>query len=244
MIDLEAAGDPSTRGWGPGWPHDNIAKMRAVVWSNGTYAPAGMRLEVARLVTLLGNETMKRGYRLHYGWCWGFADRAIAGTKIPSLHSWGLAVDINAPRNPREDPVHTDMPGWMPNLWNRYGFRWGGDYQHTTPDPMHYEFMGTPAEALAMTDKASADFEPPPPPPKPVPIPVRTEDREMMTLVVGREGYVWTGRATDKPVPIGTSNPVGDAKWLATISQFPGKPVVIPQGVHDPLSILLGFETS
>jgi hypothetical protein len=47
------------------------------------------------------------------------------------------------------------MPTWMPLLWNRYGFAWGGNYNDDgrsgKADSMHYEFMGTPADADAMT---------------------------------------------------------------------------------------------
>jgi peptidoglycan hydrolase-like protein with peptidoglycan-binding domain len=43
----------------------------------------------------------------------------------------------------------TDMPGWMPELWKGHSFRWGGDYSRRK-DAMHYEFMGTPADAAAL----------------------------------------------------------------------------------------------
>ena len=43
----------------------------------------------------------------------------------------------------------------MPLLWNRYGFAWGGNYNDNgrlgKADSMHYEFMGTPADADQMT---------------------------------------------------------------------------------------------
>jgi hypothetical protein len=38
----------------------------------------------------------------------------------------------------------------MPDLWNAYGFRWGGDYI-TRPDAMHYEFVRSVAEAARLT---------------------------------------------------------------------------------------------
>ena len=70
-------------------------------------------------------------------------------------NSWGLAVDINSLANPYQFPRRTDQPTWMPLLWNRYGFAWGGNYNDNgrlgKADSMHYEFMGTPVDADQMT---------------------------------------------------------------------------------------------
>jgi hypothetical protein len=65
-------------------------------------------------------------------------------------------VDINAPSNPYTSPLVTDMPNWMPDLWNGYGFRWGGDYSGDM-DAMHYEFMGSVSDAAAETSKAQSN---------------------------------------------------------------------------------------
>ena len=45
----------------------------------------------------------------------------------------------------------------MADLWNAYGFRWGGDYP-TSKDWMHFEFMGVPEDALELTDRARAEL--------------------------------------------------------------------------------------
>ena len=108
-----------------------------------------VRAELAPLVTWLLNETVRKGYKPRHGECWGFANRPIRGTQTPSNHSWGLAVDINAPANPMTDRLVTDMPAWMPQLWKSKQFRWGGDYK-SRKDAMHYEFMGTPADATRL----------------------------------------------------------------------------------------------
>lgn len=148
------------RGWGAGWPSCGgvTAAGTAVVQA----ARSGTRLSVhkrlARLVLLLVDETEHRGYPLRPGVCGGYNCRPIAGTSSPSNHSWGLAVDINWDRNPYVGPRRTDMPGWMPPLWNRYGFAWGGDYTGSKQDSMHYEFMGSPDDADAMTALALREF--------------------------------------------------------------------------------------
>jgi hypothetical protein len=163
--------DASTRGWGPGWPNCSTDHVDQDFTVTGTRFPNGVRTEIAELVTRLVQETKNRGYRFgtdsdpSYG-CWGFNCRCVKGSSSPSNHSWGLAVDINAPTNPHGDTLVTDMPDWMPQLWEAYGFRWGGTY--TRPDAMHYEFMGTPQQATQFTaiarDVNLGDTTTPPPP--------------------------------------------------------------------------------
>lgn len=139
------------RGWGAGWPSCTGAKGRTVVVTaklSGTRV--SVHRDVARLVSMLLDETERRGYRFKPGQTGAYNCRPIGGTQRPSNHSWALAVDGNWNDNPMRKPLRTDMPGWLVQLWNRFGFAWGGHYSGT-PDPMHFEFMGTPADAAAMT---------------------------------------------------------------------------------------------
>lgn len=136
----------SGRGWGPGWPANNAAQM-ATVRAGGI--ALSVRREIAPLVQWLVTETATRGYGLRDGQCWGFANRPIRGTNTPSNHSWGLAVDLNSLANPMGDALVTDMPGWMVELWKSKKFRWGDDYRGRK-DAMHFEFMGTPDEAVQL----------------------------------------------------------------------------------------------
>jgi hypothetical protein len=146
--------------WGPGWPNCQGSKIDSGFVVDGTKFPGGMRDELVDLTTMLVRECKARGYRFgnssdpSYG-CWGYSCRAISGSNNPSNHSWGLAVDINAPSNPYTSPLVTDMPAWMPDLWNDYGFRWGGDYSGSK-DAMHYEFMESVSAAASYTDRARA----------------------------------------------------------------------------------------
>lgn len=145
------------RGWGAGWPSCNGAKAAgtAVVTADRSGVRISVHKRVARLVDLLMDDTERRGYLLINGQCGGYNCRAISGTSTASNHSWGLAVDLNWQSNPFARPRVTDMPGWLPLLWNRYGFAWGGNYGNngTTgrADAMHLEFMGSPADADEMT---------------------------------------------------------------------------------------------
>lgn len=113
--------------------------------------------------------------------CFALADhlltgncRAIAGTNQPSNHSWGTAVDINAPVNPRKRPLTTNIPRSVREMWKAHGFRWGGDFQNSVPDAMHFEFTGSVADARAITARLRrflAHAAPPPQPREPITAP-------------------------------------------------------------------------
>jgi hypothetical protein len=165
-IDLAKHSTASERGWGSGWPDCQSGKIVPLTVA-GISFPRGIRKEIHDLVVMLLEETEGLGYKLGHApgisGCHGFGCRPIKlpdGTlsDTPSNHSWGLAIDINAPANLNtKGPLVTDMPDWLPDLFNDYGFRWGGDYRHyggTTVDAMHMEFWGTPADARLMTERA------------------------------------------------------------------------------------------
>jgi len=93
-----------------------------------------------------------------------------------SFHSWGLAVDINVVANPEvryypdpavggsacATPMKTDLPQWVVQTAEKWGLLWGGYGWNggcATPssskssilrDPMHFEFRGTPEQAVAI----------------------------------------------------------------------------------------------
>lgn len=148
----------------PSWGSPCTGTRKTVVLSNGVRLP--VRAELAELIALLCEETMRRGYRLVPGWCWGYACRKIAGSSTWSNHAWALAVDLNAPKNPYTTKLVTDMPPWMPALWKSYGFRWGGDYRGKK-DAMHYEFMGSVTDARNQTERARRELGKSAPKPQP-----------------------------------------------------------------------------
>lgn len=160
--DIRARGDTTAagRGWGPGWPSDNTSKLTTVRAAGIALA---VRTEIAPLVEWLVSRTAAEGYALRHGECWGFANRPIRGTTQPSNHSWGLAVDLNAPANPMGARLVTDMPEWMRTLWKSKRFRWGGDYTGRK-DAMHYEFMGTPDDARRIVAELAGSTPTPPSP--------------------------------------------------------------------------------
>jgi D-alanyl-D-alanine carboxypeptidase-like protein len=73
-----------------------------------------------------------------------YAPRRIQPRGQLSLHAWGLAVDLNASRNPFRGRSHQDRR--LVRTMERHGFTWGGRWP-TRPDPMHFEFRGGPQAA-------------------------------------------------------------------------------------------------
>lgn len=161
-FDFSYPGTPADeRGWGRGWTAGFPSRPDAYPGDIVTCEPfaGGVRGEIDELVTLLVEEMRRRGYKPKAGWCWGFAWRPTKRsdgtlTSTPSNHSWGLAIDINAPENVFGANTHA-IPSWLPKLMRRFGFRWLGP---PIRDWMHFDFAGTPADARAMTKLARREL--------------------------------------------------------------------------------------
>jgi hypothetical protein len=52
-----------------------------------------------------------------------------------SLHTWGIAIDLDASTNYRG--IAGTMDPKIVEIFKQWGFRWGGDWEYT--DPMHFE---------------------------------------------------------------------------------------------------------
>jgi hypothetical protein len=70
-----------------------------------------------------------------------YAPRRIPASGSLSLHAWGLAIDLNAARNPQFGGSRHDPR--LVRAMERAGFTWGGRWP-TAPDPMHFELQAVP----------------------------------------------------------------------------------------------------
>lgn len=73
-------------------------------------------------------------------WDGCFNIRQKRGAASPSIHSWGLAIDINAAWNPFGKPPTMDKK--LVQCFKDAGFDWGGDWQK--PDGMHFQLAKLP----------------------------------------------------------------------------------------------------
>lgn len=148
------------RSWGAGFPNCQKNRIKRLVRRDGL--SLHLREEVITLFSLLIDETERMNYEVRrfnaagVPVTGGFSCRAIGETNTPSNHSWGLAIDINSDSNPQKKPLTTDIPVEVRQLWTKFGFRWGGTF--STPDPMHFEYMGSVSDAVADTARAQREL--------------------------------------------------------------------------------------
>lgn len=163
-IDLEDYAHTSAdRGWGTGWPNCVAGGDLAFVVADRSGTKIAVRKALAVLVDALMDWTERPeggDYLLKPEQCGGYNCRPIDNTNIPSNHSWAVAVDLNWLDNPYwTKPDHT-IPDLVAAVWKLHGFAWGGNYKGNKKDWMHFEFMGTPADAAERTRAALVDLAP------------------------------------------------------------------------------------
>jgi hypothetical protein len=67
-----------------------------------------------------------------------FNIRSVRGVPgLMSVHSWGLAIDVNGSRNPLG--AQSTLSRLFVKCFKDAGFFWGGDYRR--PDPMHFTIV-------------------------------------------------------------------------------------------------------
>lgn len=106
---------------------------------NGRKAGGGLTLNASvgnRFVGFL-KALSASGYRINS--LGSFANRNIAGSSSKSLHAYGLAIDINPTQNPVTygKPV-TNLPQGVGRLAAKYGLVWGGNWNGSKKDTMHF----------------------------------------------------------------------------------------------------------
>ncbi|HEY1134474.1 MAG TPA: M15 family metallopeptidase [Nocardioides sp.] len=117
----------------PAWVSENIRTQQVPILGTVTCHKVMLpQLEAAL------REIVERGLadKIHpgeYGGC--YYPRFIANTTQPSLHSFGIALDLNVPGNGRGTVGAIDRS--VVQIFKKWGFAWGGDWGWT--DPMHFE---------------------------------------------------------------------------------------------------------
>lgn len=141
---------PEQRGWGPPC---RVTLVRVQL----TEAAVSVDARLAELSGLVMRANERQGYLYRRADTGAYNCRLIAGTDEWSWHARAIAIDANWQTNPYTSPLRTDRPQWERDRWNRYGFAGGWDYTGAK-DAMHTEFMGTPAQAAALTAVARREL--------------------------------------------------------------------------------------
>lgn len=81
-----------------------------------------------------------------------------AAEELLSNHSWALAGDFRAGTNPQRANGPTDMPANTAQICADISphLSWGGSWGGSRRDPMHFEYLGTPAQAAADVARLTA----------------------------------------------------------------------------------------
>lgn len=140
----------------------------------GTSVKLSLRRDVAPLLVAFAQDFDRNVEDLRKGWCWGHSPKIIPGSKVWSNHSWGGAIDLNAPHHPmgKRDTFSANERGEIRALLRKYRhggydlFRWGGDYR-SRADDMHFELV---APRAVLLDAVKALQAPAKPRPKPKPV--------------------------------------------------------------------------
>ncbi len=90
---------------------------------------------ISDVFAALEREGLKREIKT-FGGCFNFRSKRTSG-KL-STHSWGIAIDLNPETNQQGSPGNMD-PGVV-EVFQRFGFAWGGGWPGKSKDPMHFQF--------------------------------------------------------------------------------------------------------
>lgn len=158
-------------GWGS--PPPQAIDRRTFEFWDGTPIPGGVNALAWHAVARLDDVFRSHGYELGGSaddWCW--SRRRIKGSSRWSLHSWAIALDINATTNPFSKRFRTDLtPQIIADVQavkhdGRTVWAWGGHWGRVRGrsfDPMHFQLNLFPAEAASMKAAVRPGVPPIPP---------------------------------------------------------------------------------
>ncbi|MDT9593165.1 M15 family metallopeptidase [Nocardioides zeae] len=116
-----------------GWVSENIRTQQVPILGDVTCHKVMLPQLEAALREVSERGLADRIDPTEFGGC--YYPRFIANTTQPSLHSFGIAVDLNVPGNGRGTVGEIDRT--VVDIFKKWGFAWGGDWSWT--DPMHFE---------------------------------------------------------------------------------------------------------
>lgn len=132
----------------------NTSAISSVVGSPGsnliTYNLFGHDVTVNQIITPYLDNVQKEVVALKTGYNFDnvqtYNSRSKRGGGGLSLHSYGIALDINPSANPQQggarSEIQTDIPASIIEVFRKNGFQWGGDWIGEA-DPMHFEWYGS-----------------------------------------------------------------------------------------------------
>ena len=126
------------------WEKKNIVELQLPISAmNGKPWKIKCNKKIKYLLSLLFFEYNRLGYEKEYPitqlGCFVPRHKMSNPKRGLSIHSYGLAIDINWKTN--GFGKNGDIPIYVVMLFEQYGFSWGGNWK--TKDPMHFEFYSS-----------------------------------------------------------------------------------------------------
>lgn len=120
-----------------GWEAVHLITVRDLPGYEGRGVRIHRKVEMPLRAALARCKALDDGYKIQSLGCWCVRAKR-GGSKELSLHSWAIAVDVNAATNPRGNPMRRDIPDAWVRAFEAEGWSWGGHFQ--TADPMHFQY--------------------------------------------------------------------------------------------------------
>lgn len=120
------------------WERDNVVTLRNVC---GTKCSIQLHRLVAPIFETCLKEAMVRCPKYKVRMLGGFVPRHMRhDPKMPlSVHSWGIAFDVNWDTNPMSPKLITDLPVEFIAAFREQGWEWGGNWT-SVKDAMHFQY--------------------------------------------------------------------------------------------------------
>lgn len=120
---------------------DAVKDFEGEIWNFRIYGHKLLEQPLRKVFGLIRSNMVGHELKTYDG-CWNI--RLMKGSNRLSIHSWGLALDINAGTNPfRSDGrLITDFSDEFVKCFMDSGFEWGGLWD-APKDPMHFQLPWT-----------------------------------------------------------------------------------------------------
>lgn len=117
------------------WAKENITKLKLGKWT--LWCHKAIVPQLKKVYEILDKQGLTDEFDLsHGGGCYVPRHKSWNPRRGLSLHSWGIAIDINPKLYPYGSASKPSDE--LISAFEKCGFAWGGDWR--TPDPMHFEW--------------------------------------------------------------------------------------------------------
>lgn len=139
-----------------GWPIVGRTSIASFLVPGTTVKLPLLPGDSATVLTYVAERFNATVEHLHPGWCWGYADRPIRASTVPSNHWSGTAIDLNAPSHPlgARGTFSAHQVAAIDAILAFCGgaVRWGGHYSGRK-DEMHFEINASRVAVTALAVK-------------------------------------------------------------------------------------------